>query len=185
MIDRDDLYAIFREKAEAVSSQVYRVDSLGEANKLIGSLLAALGSNKVVISPSGLRHNGGLENVLQSQGCEVHSVNLRMQAPLADVGISQIALAVAETGSLVGDATNVDERLVSTLPLVHVALVLTSGLRATLGEALVHLSNGGLPGMINFITGPSRTSDIERVLTIGVHGPEKVIIIFVDREEQA
>ncbi len=184
MRDTNCLYAVFQEKAEAVSAQVYRVGTCGEASILIGSLLAELGSKKIVISHSSLFHKGRLENVLKAKGFEVHTANFRLQAPLADVGISQVEMAVAETGSLVGDATNIDDRLVTTLPLVHVAMVPTSRLKATLGEALDTLHEGDLPGQISFITGPSRTSDIERVLTIGVHGPEKLLVVFVDREEQ-
>ena len=101
------------------------------------------------------------------------------------MGISQLEIAVSETGSLAQDAGNVDSRLVSSLPLVHIALVPTSGLVPTLDEAMTVLYNGGkVPGYINFITGPSRTSDIERVLTIGVHGPEQVLIEFVDKGEE-
>jgi len=40
-----------------------------------------------------------------------------------------------------------------------------------------------IPGFVGFITGPSRTSDIERVLTIGVHGPKQLVVIFVDDQE--
>lgn len=184
MKDINFLYTAFREKAEAVSAQVHRVGTRGEAGMLVAELLARLGSNKIAISLSSLSREAGLENLLRGSGLEVFTANLRVQAPLADVGMSQLDMAVAETGTLVGDATNVDDRLVSTLPLVHVALVSTSGLKATLGEALEALQEKGIPGQINFITGPSRTSDIERVLTIGVHGPEKLIIVFVDQEDQ-
>ncbi len=184
MRDTERLYAEFRQKAEAVSAQVYRAGTGDEAGILVGNLLAGLGSKKIVISHAGISRQAKLEQVLTDMGLEVHSAKLRLQAPLADAGISQVEMAVAETGSLIGDASNVEDRLVSTLPLVHIALVSTGGLKATLAEALVALREGGVPGQINFITGPSRTSDIERVLTIGVHGPEKLIIVFVDQEGQ-
>ena len=71
--------------------------------------------------------------------------------------------ALADTGTLVQDATAVDKRLVSTLPTIHVALIATSGLRpdmpAWLGDARPNSA-----GYLAMITGPSRTADIERVL---------------------
>ena len=82
--------------------------------------------------------------------------------------------------TLVQAATAVDKRLVSTLPTIHVALIATEGLRADmpawLGEARPETV-----GYLAMVTGPSRTADIERVLTIGVHGPERLVIVFVDQ----
>jgi len=51
--------------------------------------------------------------------------------------------------------------------------------------ALLGRIDPGQTGYISMITGPSRTADIERVLTIGVHGPERLVIVFVDDLEGA
>ena len=87
--------------------------------------------------------------------------------------------ALADTGTLVQDATAVDQRLVSTLPTIHVALIATDGLRPDMPTWLADADPNRM-GYLSMITGPSRTADIERVLTIGVHGPVRLIIIFVD-----
>jgi L-lactate dehydrogenase complex protein LldG len=103
----------------------------------------------------------------------------REVAARAKVGISQLDWAIANTGTLVQDAARLDQRLVSTLPLIHIALVRSDHIVPDLPAALSKIR----PEQTNynsFITGPSRTADIERVLTIGVHGPEKLIIVFVD-----
>jgi L-lactate dehydrogenase complex protein LldG len=94
-----------------------------------------------------------------------------------------VGWAVAATGTLVVDAAQVEQRLVSTLPPIHVAIVASSGLRADLAEVLTQI-HPSQTGYISMITGPSRTADIERVLTIGVHGPERLIIVFVDELER-
>jgi L-lactate dehydrogenase complex protein LldG len=97
----------------------------------------------------------------------------------AKVGISQMEWALANTGTLVQSADEVDKRLVSTLPLLHIAVVSTAGLLPDLPAVLSRV-DPRKSSYIAFITGPSRTADIERVLTIGVHGPERLIIVMVD-----
>ena len=103
----------------------------------------------------------------------------REKAAAAKVGISQLDWAMASTGSLVQDAAAVERRLVSTLPFIHIAIVATKRLLPDM-PAVFSKIRPEQTNYISFITGPSRTADIERVLTIGVHGPEKLIIIFVD-----
>ena len=87
------------------------------------------------------------------------------------VGINEMSYALADTGSLVADQAAIEERLVSTLPAIHVAIVDSGNILAGKIEVFKKL-NPGNSKYIAFITGPSRTADIERVLTIGVHGPK-------------
>jgi len=103
----------------------------------------------------------------------------RALASQAKVGISQMEWALADTGSLVQDQTAVEQRLVSSLTEIHVALVPSANLLAGKVELFQRI-NPAKSRYIAFVTGPSRTADIERVLTIGVHGPQRLVIIFVD-----
>ena len=103
----------------------------------------------------------------------------RERAAQAKIGISQMEWALADTGSLVQDQSAVEQRLVSSLTSIHIALV-PSGNILEGKKALFERLNPSNSRYIAFITGPSRTADIERVLTIGVHGPERLVIIFVD-----
>ncbi len=75
--------------------------------------------------------------------------------------------------------TPVDKRLVSTLPPLHIALVAPQACCPILPRCSRAIDPRTV-GYLSFITGPSRTADIERVLTIGVHGPERLIIVCVD-----
>jgi L-lactate dehydrogenase complex protein LldG len=81
-------------------------------------------------------------------------------------------------------ADEADKRLVSTLPPLHIALVSASAVLPGL-PALIERVDPRESAYLAFITGPSRTADIERVLTIGVHGPARLIIILVDDVEVA
>lgn len=95
-----------------------------------------------------------------------------------DVGISTAQVAIAETGTLVLDSSCERHRLVSLVPPVHIAVVNASAIRETLSEALTLLQNEKeISPTVTFITGPSRTGDIELTLTIGVHGPQQLYVI--------
>jgi iron-sulfur cluster protein len=105
----------------------------------------------------------------------------------ADAGISGANLAVAETGTLVILSNEGNARLVTGLPPVHIALVTAEKFvrsleqAALLMKALTGASSGTkLTSYVSFITGPSRTTDIEKELVIGVHGPREVHIIILD-----
>ena len=102
------------------------------------------------------------------------------------IGITRAALGVAETGSVVIHLDEVDERLLSMLPEIHVALLHQDALVDSLEEGLLYTRylvlrshTRGRPSYLSWVTGPSRTADIERVLTIGVHGPKEVYILLL------
>ena len=97
----------------------------------------------------------------------------------AKFGISQMEWALADTGTLVQDSTAIEQRLVSSLPTIHIALVPTNGILPDMPTLLTMMKPKDC-AYIAMITGASRTADIERVLTIGVHGPERLVIVFVD-----
>jgi L-lactate dehydrogenase complex protein LldG len=95
-----------------------------------------------------------------------------------DVGVSTAQAAIAETGTLVLDSACERHRLVSLVPPVHIAVVNASAIVETLSDALTLLQKGKeISPAITFITGPSRTADIELTLTIGVHGPQELYVI--------
>ena len=96
-----------------------------------------------------------------------------------DVGISTAQAAIAETGTLVLDSARERHRLVSLVPPVHIAIVAASTICETLSDALTLLqSTNEISSAITFITGPSRTADIELTLAIGVHGPQQLYVII-------
>ena len=94
-----------------------------------------------------------------------------------DVGISTAQAGIAETGTLILDSACERHRLVSLVPPVHIAIINASAIVATLADALKLLQKAEISPAITFITGPSRTADIELTLTIGVHGPQELYVI--------
>jgi len=96
-----------------------------------------------------------------------------------DVGISTAQAAIAETGTLVLDSARERHRFVSLVPPVHIAIVDAQSIFQTLGEALAFIhQNNDISPAVTFITGPSRTADIELTLAIGVHGPQELYVII-------
>ncbi|HKB11111.1 MAG TPA: lactate utilization protein [Vicinamibacterales bacterium] len=98
---------------------------------------------------------------------------------LADIGVTGCHGAIAETGSLALISGPGCSRTVSLLPPVHVALVRRPDLFATMSEFFAARADAmAQAANTTFVTGPSRTADIELSLTIGVHGPGRVVVIL-------
>ncbi|QGG46253.1 LutC/YkgG family protein [Heliorestis convoluta] len=95
------------------------------------------------------------------------------------LGITWAHGAIAETGTVALMAGSEQNRSNSLLPPSHLAIFSQKELVATLGEAFQRLAYKDYRAL-NLITGPSRTSDIEMDLTIGVHGPGKMYIIYIE-----
>jgi len=118
--------------------------------------------------------------------------SLRQKFIEATVGISGANMAIAETGKIVLVTNEGNADLTTTLPPVHVALFGIDKLVASLDDAVAVLrmlprSGTGqiMSSYVNWITGPSRSADIEQSLTIGVHGPREMHCVILDngREE--
>lgn len=177
------MYEQFKTKAEGVSAEVHRFGTSAEALAFLVSFLQNEGvadqeGQYCVVADSPFL--GAIDRAPLAAVTGVSFEVTRERAAGAKVGISQVDWALADTGTLVQDATAIDKRMVSTLPFIHVALIATSGLRADMPAWLADVQQDAI-GYIAMITGPSRTADIERVLTIGVHGPERLVIIFIDQ----
>jgi len=171
------LFDTFKMRAEAVSAEVHRLTTKSEALDFIVAFLYAEQSRAVWVPGSLL---DGVDR--ESLAAQIPGLTFDVTqdaAEAAHVGISQIECAIANTGTLVTDAAPVERRLASALPVIHLAIVPTDAIQPDMATALGRV-HPGRSGYISMITGPSRTADIERVLTIGVHGPSRLVIVFVD-----
>ncbi len=97
-----------------------------------------------------------------------------------DAGVTECDALVAQTGSIVLTSRSGGGRALSVLPPHHVVLARRDQLVADLPDAFALLKKkygSDYPSFISFITGPSRTGDIERILVLGAHGPKKLTIL--------
>ncbi|MBT1072615.1 lactate utilization protein [Pelotalea chapellei] len=176
------MYQHFKTRAEGVGAKVHRCATSQEALDFVLSFLAGEGVAEQPQCSAVWADSPFLAAVDRQVLNKVSGLKLevtRATAAEAKFGITQLDWALADTGTLVQDATAIEERLASSLCSIHIALVPTAGLLPDLPSLLTRLTPAE-SSYIAMITGPSRTADIERVLTIGVHGPERLVIVFVD-----
>lgn len=133
----------------------------------------------------------GIDDVLQGEGVEIGawdelSKGAESQrwpvAFAADLGITSVDLAVAETGSLMLSSNGRQGRVCSLLPPLFLGIVQPSQIVPDLFDAFAALEKrkSDLPSSVVFVTGPSKTGDIELKLTTGVHGPGHVVLAVVE-----
>lgn len=176
------MFDIFKAAAEAASAEVLRFHTTTEA---VDFLVGFLKENGIADAPQAAALCAGgdwLSTEGRSRLAAVPGVRFsvtREAAAEAKFGISFMEWALADTGTLAQDATPVERRLVSSLVKIHIAFVPTVGLLPNLPSLLARV-DPKKARYLSLITGPSRTADIERVLTIGVHGPERLIILMTD-----
>ncbi len=192
----------FIEKASLVSARVFRVKDLSSAldkaielckSKLPCDSQMETQENSNLISEEKLRIMAApnldeadftrFANLCRESGdILVIRENLRAHPGGIDMGITRVDFGIAETGTLVLNSDSEETRLSTMLCETHVAILEESKIRETalsmadeLNDLVKHPSS-----YTAFITGASRTADIERVLALGVHGPLELIILLVE-----
>ena len=176
--------AMFCERLEAVGGHCIVAKGKAEAAHALAQIVSALQSSnaakRIALSDAPL---------LSELVSEKAFAGMQICPPVSelfsyDVGITTAQAAIAETGTLVLESERERHRLVSLLPPVHIAVVRSDAICLTIGDALKRLRGREKQEMsraITFITGPSRTADIELTLTVGVHGPKELYVIILDK----
>lgn len=173
---------IFTENLEKLRAVPCRVPDLQAATEAIGALVRERGWQRVAGHAHPL-----VEPVLADLPCSVQRVDGsagfdKNALESCDAGITACEAAVAQTGSLLVSSRTCGGRGLSILPHVHVVVLTVDQVMATVGDAL-HFAReraaGRMPSMLSFITGPSRTGDIERILVLGAHGPKELFVFLV------
>jgi L-lactate dehydrogenase complex protein LldG len=177
-LSKEALIENFRESLEFVGGRLSHVYEETEAAEVLLSIIAEQSAQKIALSDSPL--------VKKICGFLKISAEFIENAPAeilfeSDLGVTGAQWAIAETGTLVLETESERHRLTSLVPPVHVCILEARNIRQTLGEILAILQTR-LSRAITFVTGASRTSDIELTLAIGVHGPGALHVILIDKE---
>ena len=121
----------------------------------------------------------GVTEILNSLGVELVSPNAsKHEMALCDLGVTEADYLLPETGTVVLKSSAQKPRAVSLLPRIHLAIVRPEMLRADMHQVFAESKSDRY---LVFITGPSRTADIELTTTLGVHGPRNLYVwLFVE-----
>lgn len=170
-----DLIERFLDELERVAGKSQRAQSEEQALDCVLELLRNRQARTVALAKFPIAQS--LESKLREAGYELVTGR---EIVRAEIGISGADLAVAETGSLLIGHDGVSE-LVAVLPPVHIALIRSDQIVATLEEAFAFCQREleRAPRDFFFVTGPSRTADIELTPVIGVHGPQELFVIVI------
>ena len=174
-----DVVARFTEQLAAVGAQWTVVRGATEAAHALARILTSAGARRVVGSDAPLVQR--LVSALGDGFVRESLDGLSRDGLFAcDAGVTTAQWGIAETGTLVLESARENNRLLSLVPPIHVALLSTSCICDSLGDALARVSRAS--HAITLITGPSRTSDIELTLVVGVHGPQAVHVLLLEEE---
>jgi len=176
-----DLVDRFLRRATDMESTVERIATLAQLPKAVARYVDALDLDPSLAEQKSHRgvcwpEFGGLD--WSDAGLAIEA---RPTQGKDRLGITGAFCAVAETGTLVitsGAATPTASML---LPDTHVAIVRSERIVAGMEEAfaLIRAELGAMPRAVNFVSGPSRTGDIEQTIVVGAHGPFRVHIVVV------
>jgi len=168
-----DLVARFRARAEAMECTTDEVATEGDVPAAVGRYLKA---GNLPISGSVWPQLAHLD--WKGAGLALEPRGARNSDP---IGVTGAFAAIAETGTLVLASGSDTPATVSLLPETHVAVVPARRIVAHMEDAwvLARAQFGQLPRAISFVSGPSRTADIDQTIVLGAHGPYRVHVVLV------
>ena len=169
----DDLVARFRARAESMQATTDLVNDMSDAPAAVAAYLRA----------QSLASSGCVAPLLAGLDWRGAGLDLRSGAALPDdpVGVTGVYAAIAETGTLMLLSAPDTPASASLLPETHVAVLPVARIVAYMEDAwdLARRELGELPRAVNFVSGPSRTADIDQQIVLGAHGPYRVHIVLV------
>ena len=174
----EEQFALFAKNALELKATFTTVGNLAELNEKLRELCEAEKWKRVAaqrgdLAP-GAAQSLGLPVLFTNDGCDQHELEQ------CDAGVSECDALVAQTGSVLVTSRSAGGRALSVLPPHHVVVARREQMVPDLPRAFALIKakyGANYPSMISFITGPSRTGDIERILVLGAHGPKKLTIL--------
>ena len=185
-INQEELVDQFIVNAEKLTVKVYQITDKNDIQTKLGEVFTEINAKSVIcwdsprlkdISVNEACRNLGMELIFWDNKADRQT--MIRQCASVDVGITAADYGIAITGSMAIIGSSQQSRAVSLLPPVHIAFLKKENIVAHMGDILMKLNHNDMPSSLSFITGPSRTSDIEMDLALGVHGPGKVFIFLL------
>ncbi len=186
-----NLVETFVARYTAVAGKPHIVASVTEAADVIAKILLGLDAKRIAAAnlpsalASAIEERAEASNITMlkepfAAGTLPHAIDE------ANVGITGMAFGIAQSGTMVEVVLNDADRLVSALPRVHIGVLWAQNVVENLEDAAPRLraifEQHSKNCVVSFITGPSRTGDIELKLTLGVHGPGESHAVIIGEQ---
>ncbi len=184
-MEKKALIQLMTEKATVVGTIVQKTASISEAIKYAVNLIKEK-NLKTIVSP-GLKSEdiAMMSSLCKSADLTLLESPLRDQASAIDCSLTRAEYGIAETGTLLLASDSEEIRIATMLAKIHIAMLPISKIKpdtSAIKSFLDSILKSDSPSYTAFITGASRTADIERILAIGVHGPVEHHILLITEE---
>lgn len=163
---------LFAERVRASGAVLHASATVADAQRIVAEILAEV---RATSQAAGVAATSQARPLLP-QG--ISPITAEDRPPYLDLGISTAVLGIAETGSVLLAPQSRWDRLLGILARVHVVAVAEADLRPSLDDLPAALDRSDAP-YHSLVTGPTRTADIERVITIGAHGPAMLHVVLL------
>ncbi len=180
---RKEQIALFAQQSETLRTELRECVSVAAAKKALQAMAEEEGWTKIAV------HRGELLDPISAAlpdslaQIQLEEGYAKRELESCDVGLTECEVLVAQTGSICVTTLSSGGRALSVLPPHHIVVARAKQMVPDLSAAYEFLrakyADGAYPSFISFITGPSRTGDIERILVLGAHGPKRLTVLLV------
>jgi L-lactate dehydrogenase complex protein LldG len=176
----EEQIALFANQSKGLKTEFHRCASIGEAREIVAQLVTTGGWKKIAThttsETSALLEGAEAAILTTDHGYQIDDLES------CDAGVTGCECLVAQTGSIMVSGPSAGGRALSVLPPHHIVIARASQMVPDLTAAFdcVKQRYGtNFPSFLSFITGPSRTGDIERILVLGAHGPKRLTLLLL------
>ena len=179
----EETISLFETRAQFSGSKVHVIDRPASLKRIFKDIIPAGSSVMSALQETSVGTIGRVKDLI-ADDCQYFPDDALDTDQLfsVDVAVTDVTLAVAETGSVLIDSNHHAARMKSLVCTKHIALIRADQICSDLMDMSDYLSGlnpDELPGGFNLISGPSKTADIELQLVIGVHGPAELHLVVI------
>jgi len=184
-METEDLVQLMKEKASMAGTVVRDISSIDEAIQYTLDLCREKGMKSLTGIDLKQTDIDLLSDSCIKEGVELLSPPLRDNVDRIDLALTLADFGIADTGTIMVRSDSEETRIATMMSTIHVAVLPSSKIRkdsAGIEPDLDAVLKSDSASYTAFITGPSRTADIERVLAIGVHGPLELHLLIIGED---
>jgi L-lactate dehydrogenase complex protein LldG len=172
---------LFAKNSKGLTTEFYHLPTIAAAREVLAKLASESGWKKIAThshhDTDALLEGVSLPVVRTENGYAIDDLES------CDAGVTGCEVLVAQTGGIMVSVQSAGGRALSVLPPHHIVIARTSQMVPDLTAAFEHVKRKygkSFPSFMGFITGPSRTGDIERILVLGAHGPKRLTVLLIE-----